>query len=147
MEVHGDELEVLDREECLALLSTVPVGRIVFTDKALPAIQPVSFVVDGDAIVVRAEAGSTLARTGNVIVAFEVDEYDAETRTGWYVTVTGHADHVGDPDEAARLARRKLQPWAGGRRDRFIRIKPELVSGRRFSAAAQASVAPERAGS
>ena len=33
------ELEELDREQCLALLRQVPVGRLIFTERALPAVQ------------------------------------------------------------------------------------------------------------
>lgn len=33
-------LEVLDREQCVALLAGAGVGRVVFTSQALPAIQP-----------------------------------------------------------------------------------------------------------
>ncbi|MGH3629454.1 MAG: pyridoxamine 5'-phosphate oxidase family protein, partial [Sciscionella sp.] len=33
----------LDRLECLRLLATQAVGRVVFTSHALPAIQPVRF--------------------------------------------------------------------------------------------------------
>ena len=45
LDAHG--LEILDREDCLGLLASVPLGRVVFTDRALPAIQPVNFVLDG----------------------------------------------------------------------------------------------------
>lgn len=45
---HPSQLHILDdRAECLSLLRTVPVGRIVFTECALPAIQPVNFTLDG----------------------------------------------------------------------------------------------------
>lgn len=39
--------EQLDRSEALRLLGTVPLGRIVFTHQALPAIRPVNHVVEG----------------------------------------------------------------------------------------------------
>src|SRR3954454_19284755 len=54
-------LEVLSNEECIRLLSRVPVGRIVYTDRALPAVQPVTFVVDGWSIVIRTASRSRLA--------------------------------------------------------------------------------------
>ena len=37
------ELEGLDREQCLELLRKVLVGRLVFTEHALPEVQPVDF--------------------------------------------------------------------------------------------------------
>lgn len=142
MDVDGRNLQVLPREECLALLSTVSVGRIVFTDRALPAIQPVNFIVDDASIVIRTAAGSRLAEDRSTIVAFEVDEYSCDAHTGWYVTVTGHAEHVRDPGETARLERLPLRAWAAGRCDHFIRVSLELVSGRRIVAAAPDKAAP-----
>lgn len=44
---------MLTREECLDLLSAAPIGRIVFTDHALPAVQPVNFHLNDQAIVIR----------------------------------------------------------------------------------------------
>lgn len=46
-----------DRQECLRLLPTVPVGRIVYTWQALPAVLPVNFCLDGDG------DGAVLVRT------------------------------------------------------------------------------------
>ncbi|MEV0831043.1 pyridoxamine 5'-phosphate oxidase family protein [Nonomuraea rubra] len=63
-----------------------------FTDRALPAVQPVAFHLDGERIVIRTGIGSKLAAaTRNAVVAFEADEFDPEERTGWSVTVIGHA--------------------------------------------------------
>lgn len=42
----------LSRAEGWLLLASVPVGRLVFTHQALPAIRPVNHVVDGDKIVI-----------------------------------------------------------------------------------------------
>ncbi|MFP5219144.1 MAG: pyridoxamine 5'-phosphate oxidase family protein [Actinomycetes bacterium] len=122
----------LTREECLALLPTVPVGRLVFTDRALPAIVPVNFVVDAGGIVVRTGAGSTLAAAvRGTVVAFEVDDFDRTARNGWCVIVTGQARQVTDPLELERLASLDLTPWAGGSKDHFVVVPVDLVSGRR----------------
>lgn len=84
------------REQCLALLATAPIGRIVHTDQALPAVTPVTFVLDGDVITVRAEA--TLgAAIGGSIVAFQADDVDPNTMIGWSVTVIGQALFTGGP--------------------------------------------------
>ncbi|SHG85196.1 pyridoxamine 5'-phosphate oxidase family protein [Streptoalloteichus hindustanus] len=125
-------LQVLDETECLRLLGSVPVGRIAFTHDALPAVQPVTFVVHEGAVVFRTREGSKLAAaTRNAVVAFEVDEFDAATRSGWNVTVVGRARVVTDPDELAALAALDLRPWAPGQRDRYVQISVELVQGRR----------------
>ncbi|OUC94750.1 pyridoxamine 5'-phosphate oxidase family protein [Streptosporangium minutum] len=125
-------LQVLSREECMHLLATSPIGRIVFTDRALPAVQPVNFHLRGEDIVIRTTTGSKLAAaTRRTVVAFEADDFDPDTRTGWSVTVVGHARAVDDPAEIAGLAALPLLPWAPGARDHFIVIVAEQVSGRR----------------
>ncbi|GAA4497121.1 pyridoxamine 5'-phosphate oxidase family protein [Actinoallomurus oryzae] len=84
------------REQCLALLATVPIGRIVHTDRALPAVTPVTFALDGDVVTVHAEA--TLgAAIGGSIVAFQADDVDPHTMVGWSVTVIGRAVFTGGP--------------------------------------------------
>ncbi|MFC4590984.1 pyridoxamine 5'-phosphate oxidase family protein [Sphaerisporangium corydalis] len=133
MKVDSAGLQVLSREECLALLASVPIGRIVYTDRALPAVQPVNFLLDGQRIVLRTAAGSRLATAArDTIVAFEADEYDAGTLTGWSVTAVGRARATDDPEEIARLSRLPLTPWAPGGREHFIVVLPEQISGRRI---------------
>lgn len=135
MQSVGEDLEILGREECTALLRSAPVGRVVYTDQALPAIQPVTFVLDGDeAVIIRTAPGSKFdAALRGAIVAFEVDAFDSAARAGWSVTVVGQARAVSDPAEAARLARLPLQPWAPGPRDHFIRVPLWRVTGRRIA--------------
>lgn len=133
MRLDSAGLQVLSYEECMSLLGSCPIGRIVFTDRALPAVQPVNFCLDGEDIVIRTAAGSKLAAaTRRTVVAFEVDEFDPAARTGWSVTVVGHARAVEDPVEAGRLAALPLTPWASGARDHFIVVAAEQVSGRRI---------------
>lgn len=133
MDSDSNGLEVLDRAECLSLLRSVPLGRIVFTDRALPAVQPVNFVVAFGSVIIRTSAGSKLAAAArHAIVAFEVDEYDTVTRTGWSVVIVGQAEVVSDPIEIESLAGLPLETWAPGQRNHYIRIRPELVTGRRI---------------
>ena len=44
---HHSPLHTLHRAECLRLLRTVEVGRIVYTEFALLAVQPVNFILHG----------------------------------------------------------------------------------------------------
>lgn len=134
MHVDSAGLEVLTREDCFALMAGSAIGRIVFTSGALPAIQPVNFLIDGGTIVIRTGEGSKLAAAArDAVVAFEVDDFDAGARAGWSVIVTGRAKIVRDPDDEKRLADSPLRPWVPSRRDHFIRIDPEFVSGRRIA--------------
>lgn len=133
------ELEALTPEECMSLAATMPIGRIVFTDRALPAVQPVNFLIDDGSVIIRTAQGSKLAAaTRNAIVAFEIDEFDQLSHAGWSVTMVGRAQSVRDPAESARLAELPLYTWAPGPRDRFIRIRPEHITGRRVNASADA---------
>ena len=127
----GSELGVLTRRQCLDLLEGVRVGRLVFTEDALPAVQPVNFRVWHDDVVIRVAGGPKLiAATDRQVVAFEADELDPDLRTGWSVTIVGHAEHITDVDEQVQVAGTFVQPWAEGRRDHFVRIRSEKVTGR-----------------
>lgn len=127
------ELEVLDRQQCLELLQTVRVGRLVFTEDALPAVQPVNFRLFRDDVVIRVARGTKLtAAARNFVVAFQADELDPDLRTGWSVTVVGHAQRITDVDELVQVAGTFVQPWVDGRRDHFVRIRTEKVTGRRL---------------
>jgi nitroimidazol reductase NimA-like FMN-containing flavoprotein (pyridoxamine 5'-phosphate oxidase superfamily) len=133
MELDRNGLEVLRREESLALLATAVLGRIAVSSGALPTVLPVNFRFDGRCILFRTGVGTKLdAATDRAVVAFEVDEIDAEAETGWSVVVTGVAREVTDPGDLADAARLPLVRWAGGDDDRVVAIRPDLVSGRRI---------------
>ncbi|BBX03521.1 pyridoxamine 5'-phosphate oxidase [Mycolicibacterium moriokaense] len=127
------ELDVLNRRQCLDLLQQVRVGRLVFTEDALPAVQPVNFRLWHDDIVIRVAGGPKLeAATDNQVVAFEADELDPDLRTGWSVTVVGHAQPITDVDDLVEVSGTFVEPWVQGRRDHFVRIRTEKITGRRF---------------
>ena len=67
---------------------------------------------------------------------FETDRLDEATHSGWSVTVVGRAEEVTDTGEVAKLHKLDLHPWAPGEREHFIRIRPEIVTGRRILPAA-----------
>lgn len=122
----------LGRSQCLELLASVPVGRIVYTEQAMPAIRLVNFALADDTIVIKTAWGSKLAAAArHAIVAFEADRYDDSDHTGWSVTAIGRSRVVEDPAEIAYLDALALQPWAPGRRDHYIRIAIDRVTGRR----------------
>jgi nitroimidazol reductase NimA-like FMN-containing flavoprotein (pyridoxamine 5'-phosphate oxidase superfamily) len=125
--------EVLSSEECLRLLSSVRAGRILFTDRALPAVQPVYFVVDDRSVVIRTSPGSRLATAvPGAVVAFEVDQIDSPAEGDWNVTVIGPAEVVTGTAERERMFELPLRAWTAGRRDEFIRVRAEIMQGRRL---------------
>lgn len=124
---------VIGYEECVLLLSSARIGRAVFTERALPAVQPVNYVVRDDTIIISAAAGSRLATAASdAVLGFEVDQIDPELHTGWTVTVVGRSQLVRDPVEVSALSGLPLIPWALGRHTQFIRLALELVHGRRL---------------
>ncbi|QGV77370.1 pyridoxamine 5'-phosphate oxidase family protein [Streptomyces ficellus] len=133
-------LAPLDRDEALRLLGTVSLGRIVFSQQALPAVRPVNHLMDGEDIVVRLHDGASLASivaptdaTG-VVVAYEADVIDPVTHLGWSVVVTGYARLVTDERDLARYAA-ALRPWAQhDAMNAALRIRPDLVTGSRLIA-------------
>jgi nitroimidazol reductase NimA-like FMN-containing flavoprotein (pyridoxamine 5'-phosphate oxidase superfamily) len=129
----GSELDVLTRRQCLDRLQGPRVGRLVFTEDALPAVQPVNYRMWRDDVVIRVAGGAKLAAaTNNQVVAFEADELDADLHAGWSVTVVGHARPITDVDELVQVAGTFVQPWVEGRREHFLRITTERVTGRQF---------------
>jgi nitroimidazol reductase NimA-like FMN-containing flavoprotein (pyridoxamine 5'-phosphate oxidase superfamily) len=126
-------LEILGPAECVRLLASVPIGRLVYTYAGLPAIRLVNFVVDGDTIVFNSGQGDKFraAERGDV-VAFEADDVDPERHNGWTVTAIGHLSVV-TADEGAELRRRlPLHSWVSMDDPRLVRLAIETLHGRRL---------------
>lgn len=133
MEIGNGGLEELSRSECLRLLSKVRVGRVAFTVGALPSVLPVNFTLAGEDVVFRTDPGSKLdAAIRNAVVAFEADEVDDAAGRGWSVVVVGVASHVVADDELTELRALPLRPSGPGALSHYVRIAPQMVSGRRL---------------
>ena len=125
-------LETLPLEVCLRLLESVPVGRVSFSTDGEVVTLPVNHVVDGQDVVFRTDRGSKLSAADRQDhVAFEADDYDLRTRTGWSVLVKGRAEVVREDSEIQRLSHLGLYPWVTAvNRPFWIRIRPTSVTGR-----------------
>jgi uncharacterized protein len=131
----GSTLQRLPRDECLTLMASVPVGRIIYTRRALPAVELVNFALDEGDIVIRTDrSGKLAAATRGTVVAFEADQLDLVGQSGWSVTAVGPSAEVTDPGELARLRAIGLRSWGPGDRDQFIRISPVMLNGRHLDA-------------
>jgi nitroimidazol reductase NimA-like FMN-containing flavoprotein (pyridoxamine 5'-phosphate oxidase superfamily) len=134
-------LEHLDEAECMRLIAPGGIGRLCFAGRFDLTVLPVNYVLHSGKILFRtAPEGSTDEDLRTSIgvahaeyrVAFEVDDFDAKTRTGWTVLVQGPAHHIDSANERAEAEAAGLETWAGGDRDHFIRITPASVTGRRI---------------
>ncbi|MYY01807.1 MULTISPECIES: pyridoxamine 5'-phosphate oxidase family protein [unclassified Streptomyces] len=124
--------------QALALLGGAPLGRIVFTRRALPAIRPVNHLLDGGRIVIRTHHESDLFRQvrrhgdAGVVVAYQADDIDPLTHLGWSVVATGYCRPVTEPEALLRY-RRLIRPWPDRPVEAAVRISPDLVSGVRLT--------------
>ncbi|GAA3811759.1 pyridoxamine 5'-phosphate oxidase family protein [Nocardioides panacisoli] len=126
---YKSHVRAIEREECISLLRTQKVGRIAFTDDSGPDTIPVNFALDGEDVLIATTGYSAMARAATgARVAFEVDEIDPFTESGWSVVIRGHA-HRESPFAPMD---NPPYPWAEGNRGYVIRIKPDAVTGRRL---------------
>jgi nitroimidazol reductase NimA-like FMN-containing flavoprotein (pyridoxamine 5'-phosphate oxidase superfamily) len=133
-DVDRNGLEILDRDECLRLLTTATIGRIGLTSEALPVVLPINFRLVGDRITFLTGVGSKLdAATANAIVSFEADDFDSMSHSGWSVVVTGAVREVTDVKRVAALRSAHIPRWAPAGDARVVEVATERISGRRIT--------------
>ncbi len=127
-------LEELSEDQCWALLADERVGRLAVSVANRPDIFPVNYRLDGSTVVVKTAPGFKLAAaTLGTAVAFEVDRLDDEARTGWSVVIHGRASEIQRLEELLDADDLAVDPWAGGKKNHYIRIEPTEVTGRRIT--------------
>jgi nitroimidazol reductase NimA-like FMN-containing flavoprotein (pyridoxamine 5'-phosphate oxidase superfamily) len=119
----------LSADECDRLLRRELVGRIGIGHEEFPLIFPVHYsVVDRDGglrLRIHTRAGNVIDHPGEP-VAFEIDGFDADTRSGWSVLVRGVliSATVDAPDEPRRsMISDRVEP---------LEIVPVEITGRRL---------------
>ncbi|MGW2402335.1 helix-turn-helix domain-containing protein [Kitasatospora sp. NPDC001664] len=123
----------LTLRQCWALIGAGGIGRVALPGAAGPAVLPVNYAVDTGSVVYRTSPHGGAAPVPGTALSFQVDQIDDLDGTGWSVLLTGTAEPVEDPAEVALLsAGPGVEPWAGGSRDLWIRIRPGTVTGRRI---------------
>jgi nitroimidazol reductase NimA-like FMN-containing flavoprotein (pyridoxamine 5'-phosphate oxidase superfamily) len=134
-------LRVLDRKECDAALANQRVGRVALPVLDHPLVLPVVYaLMDGDVVFRTAPGEKLIAAALQRSVAFEIDEYDVASRTGWSVNVIGTIEEIIDRHELDRVRALDLPCWAGEWRDRYVRIRVRAVTGRAIEPVAEAVV-------
>lgn len=124
--------EVLTARECWDRLREVQVGRLAVTLADGPDIFPVNYLTDHGTVVFRTGAGTKPAAIeADARVALEAD--GVVDGVAWSVVIRGRAELIKRPDEILESFSLPLTPWQGGKKDQFVRIVPDVVSGRRFA--------------
>jgi hypothetical protein len=127
------ELDELDEAEGWELAASLPVGRVAWSTSTGPVVAPVNYVVHEQRVVLHASAYSTLVREADdSTVAFEVDEIDPVTRSGWSVLLRGRA-HVVFHDSLGETLP-DVDTWPDGTRRLALVIDVDQVTGRRVLA-------------
>jgi hypothetical protein len=134
MVVDRNGLEILSRLQCLSLLAGCSVGRVAVSRHALPVILPVTYGLLGEDVVFATGTGSkSLAAAHQNVIAFEVDDIDLVTRSGWTVVAVGVGGRVDERDSDWQSAiDLDVRPWVGGHAVHLIRLATDRLSGRRL---------------
>lgn len=132
-------LSDLRRDECLRLLGAATIGRVVVVRRAedTPVIRPVNYAFDiaSQSVVFRCLPGTKFASLVRAARAsFEIDDIDADRRSGWSVIVAGMTEVVTHPVEVRRLEAIGLDSWITGENAQWVRIRARVISGRRLGA-------------
>ncbi|MFX4286562.1 pyridoxamine 5'-phosphate oxidase family protein [Janibacter sp. G349] len=131
-----DTVETLEAHTCWSLMREVPIGRLAVVVDGHPEIFPVNIVVDQGSVVLRTGEGTKAhAAMSDAPVAIEADGFDPETGRAWSVVVKGRAHTITDVEAVIDSADLPLEPWQAGRKDRFVRVRADEVTGRRFPVA------------
>lgn len=120
-------------ENCWELLETGVVGRLALIVDDRPEIFPVNYVLERRSIVFRSAGGKKLwgAQAGRP-AAFEIDGYDPRQEEAWSVVVRGETEVISSDEEKAAVDALHLEPWQPGAKDNYIRLSPQVLTGRRF---------------
>ena len=129
-----ESIEFLTEAQCRNLLETRVIGRIAFAIGDQTEIFPINYATDGTIVIFRTDPGTKLDHATRSRVAFEVDDWDPETKVGWSVVIKGVAQDVtqGNNPFAATLRARAIWPLAPGSHDHWIAIYPAQITGRRI---------------
>ena len=131
MSAIGEGVTILSVPECWDLLKGVALGRLVTSADGRPEIFPVNFVVQHRTVLFRTAEGTKLVSTAiNNHVVFEADEHNVVE--GWSVIVKGVARSLRTDEELEEAERAQLLPWTASAKTHYVRVLPEMVTGRRF---------------
>jgi uncharacterized protein len=128
---NDDGVTILPEHECWDLLAGVALGRLVTSVDGQPEIFPVNYVVQRRTVLFRTAEGTKLVSTAiNHHVLFEADDHNVAE--GWSVIVKGIARSLRTNEQIEEAERAQLLPWTTSEKTHYVRVIPEMVTGRRF---------------
>lgn len=109
------------------------VGRLALIVEDRPDIFPVNYILQRRSIVFRSAGLRKLwgAQAGRP-AAFEIDGYDPRQEEAWSVVARGETEVISSEEEKAAVDALQLEPWQPGVKDNYIRLTPQVLTGRRF---------------
>ena len=133
-------LETLSTKECWELLGTQVVGRVAYTERALPRILPVNYVLVDRHLLLRVSAEGLARSLDRQVVAFEVDESERLWHSGWSVVVIGTARWLTSAGDVTRGVNVPAS-WAGPDHQTLMSITVGDIRGRRLHGELDAELA------
>ena len=132
MDIGSGAVTMLTPDECWEQLGQETLGRIAVSAAGVVDIFPVNYVVDGHTLLFRTAPGTKLLELAiNDRVAFEVDGHTDDQ--AWSIVVKGRAERVERQSEIDAADELGLEPWIPTLKYRWVRIRPDEVTGRSFA--------------
>jgi nitroimidazol reductase NimA-like FMN-containing flavoprotein (pyridoxamine 5'-phosphate oxidase superfamily) len=131
---HTGIIQELGRDECLVLLATERLGRLGVVVDGVPLVLPMQFVLDGETVVLLTNKGTKTFHVPLTSVSFEVDSVDWEKGVGWSVLVQGFGEDISTSidEQSEHLRSLVTHSWAPPPADRWLKIIPRTITGRRI---------------
>ena len=125
--------EEMTEAECRTLLEKNQVGRVGFATAGKQFVFPVNYAFHEDSVVFRMSSGSIANTIPMTEIAFEIDDYDLDRKSGWSVLVQGRANDVTTTidERSEHLRSLTVTPWIG-ERSMWIALHAQTISGRRI---------------
>jgi len=132
-------LEPLGEAECMELLASARLGRLIYTSRYGPTALPITYTIDEGSVVLGTwdpvlfdEDLRTGIGQAEYQIAMEADHIDVEAREGWFVLLRGAAHHLDTEAERESFADAGLEPWLKGIPAHYIRVNPTSIRGNRI---------------
>jgi nitroimidazol reductase NimA-like FMN-containing flavoprotein (pyridoxamine 5'-phosphate oxidase superfamily) len=132
----------LDAEACRRRLASARSGRLAVVIDGEPLVEPVTFRLLGDALIIPCGEDAVLAAAvSGQPSALEIDRRPAGGQDGYSLLVQGRLSVVDDADEVERLEGVWFLPRPVTSRKVYARLEPHRIAGDRISRQPQMAVA------